>query len=119
MTYLYLAALAVVVIGHFIFAYGQWFRWPEICEKLTDFSESEAQKTKSMGRSFASYNASIGLGICLSFLLPEIQRDWTQGVVLTFVIVTAAVGASGAKGNTILVRRLAPAAVALAFLFLK
>lgn len=119
MTYFYLLALAAVVIGHFIFAYGQWFRWLDICKKLTDLTEDEAQKTISMGRSFASYNASIGLGICLSFLLPETQRHWTQGVVLALVVLTAAVGASGTKGTTILVRRLLPAAVALVFLFLK
>ena len=113
MTYFYLLALAAVVIGHFIFAYGQWFRWLDICKKLTDLTEDEAQKTISMGRSFASNKATIGLGICLSFLLPETQRQRTQGVVLDLVVLT------GTKGTTILVRRLLPAAVALVFLFLK
>lgn len=118
MTYLYLLVLLAVVGGHFFFAYGQWFQWPNICKRLTHLTEGEAHKTTGLGRSFASYNASIGTGICFSFLLPEPPRDWTQGVVLAFVVATAAVGASETKGNTILVTRLLPAAIALVLLFL-
>lgn len=118
MNYLYLPALLIVIGGHFFFAYGQWFRWSDICKELTNLTDDEARKTASMGRSFASYNASIGVGICLSFLLPETPRDWAQGVVLVLVVGTAAVGVSGTKGSTILVKRLVPAAVALVLLIL-
>ena len=74
MNYLYFLALLAVVCGHFFFAYGQWFRWPDICKLLTNLTEGEALNTASLGRSFASYNASIGAGICLSFLLSEIRQ---------------------------------------------
>lgn len=115
---IYLIVLLAVVGGHFFFAFGQWFRWPAICRKLSKLTEDEAKKTKTLGRSFAAYNASIGLGLCLSFLLPEAPRDWTQIVVLALVAFTAAVGASGTEGNTIFLARFAPAVVALFFLVL-
>ena len=115
---IYLIAMLAVVGGHFFFSFGQWFRWPEICRKLTKLTENEAEKTKPLGRSFAAYNASIGLGLCLSFLLPEGPRDWTQIVVLALVAFTAVVGASGTEGKTIFLTRFAPAIVALIFLVL-
>lgn len=83
---------------------------------MTDLKGEEVEKTAFLGRSFASYNASIGIGLVLSFLLDGQREAWVQGVVLVLIVATAAVGASGTKGNTILIRRLLPAAVALLLL---
>lgn len=118
MTFLYTIAIIAVIGGHFFFAYGQWFRWKRICARLTHLTETEAEKTASLGRSFASYNASIGVGLCLSFLLPAETELTVQGVVLALIIVTAGVGAMGTRGNTILLARLLPAAIALVLLWL-
>ena len=118
MIYIYWIALFCVVVGHLYFAYGQCFKWPEICKELTKLSETEAMNTKSLGRSFASYNFSIAVGLILSFLLPDSLRSWTQVVVLTLVVFTAAVGAAGTEGNTILLKRLLPAAIALVALLM-
>ena len=116
MTILYYLAMFVVVGGHFFFAYRQWFRWPDLCAKLTDLTGSEAEKTAFLGRTFAAYNAAIAAGLFLSFLLAEGPRAWVQGVTLALIVATAAVGGSGTKGNTILMVRLLPAALALVIL---
>ena len=113
MTYAYLLAIAAVIGGHFFFAYAQWFRWPKVCEKLLGLLEPEAERIAPLGRSFASYNASIAVGLCLSFLLPDPSRILVQGVVLTLITLTAVVGALGTRGNTILLGRLIPAVAAL------
>ena len=128
----YVAAVLAVIGGHLFFAYGQWFKWPKLCEALTNLRDDEVERTAFLGRSFASYNASIALGLALSFLIeyaseagsedaPQMGahgaiEDWVQGVVLVLIVATAAVGASGTKTNTILKFRLLPAAVALALL---
>ena len=59
---------------------------------------------------------SIGTGLLLSFLLADEPRAWVQGVTLALIAATAAVGALGAKGNTIRNTRLLPAVIALALL---
>ncbi|MCA0905466.1 DUF1304 family protein [Ruegeria marisrubri] len=112
MTYFYWMAVAAVIGGHFFFAYLQWFRWSYICKKLTNFSEEEIKDTAFLGRSFSSYNASIAVGLCLSFWLPAPYQAFTQSVVLLLISITAIVGALGTRGNTILIMRLIPASVA-------
>lgn len=108
--------MALVIGGHILFAYRQWFKWPELCAKLTDLTRDEALKTAFLGRSIASYNASIAVGLALSFLLDSSAQAWVQGVTLALIVATAAVGNAGVRGSTILVARLAPAAAALAVL---
>ena len=75
---LYKFLLICVIGGHFFFAYGQWFKWARLCEKLTDLTGGEVEKTAFPGRSFASYNFSIGLGLLLSlfFLNSKTCRQW-------------------------------------------
>ncbi|MCG7519503.1 DUF1304 family protein [Ruegeria sp. Ofav3-42] len=118
MIILYYLALAAVIIGHLVFAYAQWFHWQRVCERLTIFDAKEIEKTRFLGRSIASYNASIGVGLCLSIFLPDISQAWTQAVVLGFIVLTAMVGNAGARGNFILYTRLSPAAIALVFLII-
>ena len=114
--YLFYFAIAAVIGGHFFFAYSQWFKWPRLCEKVTYLEGPEIEKTAFLGRSFASYNASIGLGLTLSFKFEDDSQVWVQGVTLALIAVTAAVGASGSKGTLIRNFRLFPAIVALALL---
>ncbi len=118
MIYFYYLALAAVIGGHFAFAYAQWFRWQDVCERVTDFNVEEVNRTRFLGRSIASYNASIGLGLCFSFLLPGSSQSWTQAFVLAFIVLTAMVGSAGTRGNFIFYARLSPAALALVFLIL-
>ncbi len=101
--------LAIVIGGHLLFAYKQWFNWEGICEELTDLTRAEALKTAFLGRSFASYNACIGIGLLLGLLLESPVREWVHGVVLALIAVTAFVGALGTKGNKIRNFRLFPA----------
>jgi len=110
----YNIVLLSVIFGHFFFAYAQWFKWPMLCEKLTELRGEEIEKTSSLGRSFASYNLSIGLGLLLSLLF--LDSAIIQGIVLALISLTALVGASGTKGLTILLLRFLPAIVALGLL---
>ena len=111
---LYRLALIVVIAGHFFFAYGQWFKWPKLCEKLTNLVGEEVEKTAFLGRSFASYNFSIGCGLLLCmFFLEDVT---IEAVVLVFIVATAFVGAKGTNGNSIFLLRLTPAVVALLLL---
>ena len=110
----YNIALLIVIFGHFFFAYTQWFKWPELAEKLTELRGEEIVKTASLGRSFASYNLSIGIGLLLSLLFYD--SAIIQGVVLALISLTALVGASGTKGMTILLLRFLPALIALGLL---
>lgn len=111
---LYKIVLLFVIAGHFFFAYGQWFKWPKLCEKLTNLNSDEVESTRFLGRSIASYNFSIGIGLllCMVFL----NDVAVEAVVLIFIVATAFVGAKGTNGNSILLLRLAPAAVALLLL---
>lgn len=118
MASLYYVSLLFVVGVHILFAYRQWFQWPKVCEALTDLEGAEVAKTASLGRSFASYNGSIAVGLLMSLSLEPNSQTWVQGVTLGFIVLTAAVGASGTKGNTILLFRLLPAAIALLLLML-
>lgn len=107
------AALMAVILGHLFFAYQQWFKWPDLCEKLTDLRGEDIEKTAFLGRSIASYNTSIVVGLLLSFRLDDAPQAWVQGMTLALIVATAAVGATGTRGNAILIARLLPAAVAL------
>ena len=113
MVFVFYLAMVIVILGHLYFAFKQRFRWRELCEQLTELREPEIEKTAFLGRSVASYNASIAVGLGASFGLAEGPQAWVQAVVLALIVATAAVGASGTKGNTILIARLLPAAVAL------
>jgi len=106
----------LVIVGHLLFAYAQWFRWPRVCKKLTSLTDTEIENTRFLGRSIASYNASIGVGLFLSLFLENQTERLVQLAVLAFIALTAMVGNSGARGNLILFARLLPAA--LAFLLL-
>jgi uncharacterized membrane protein len=116
MIYLFYLAMLAVIGGHFFFAYVQWFKWSKLCEKITDLNIDEIKNTAFLGRSFASYNASIGTGLILSFLLVDKPQVWVQGVILALIALTASVGAAGTSDNTIRNYRLLPAVSALAVL---
>ncbi len=32
MTIVFYLAMLAVIVGHFFFAYGQWFKWPDLCD---------------------------------------------------------------------------------------
>lgn len=111
---LYKLALIAVIAGHFFFAYGQWFKWPRLCEKLTDLKGTEVENTEFLGKSFASYNFSIGVGLLLSLFF--FDNPGVQAVVLALIVLTAFIGSMGTKGSTILLLRLTPAVIALILL---
>lgn len=110
---IFILAMIAVIGGHFLFAYRQAFAWWPTARAITDLTKEEAEKVAFLGRSIASYNACIGLGLVASFGLAAGPQAWVQGATLLFIVLTAAVGASGTKGNLILYARLSPAAVAL------
>ena len=114
--WLYIIAMGAVIIGHFAFAWKQWCDWPGLCQDLTDLRGSEIEKTAFLGRSIASYNASIGIGLSLSSWLDEWPQALVQGAVLALICATAAVGASGTRGNKILLLRFTPGVLALILL---
>jgi uncharacterized membrane protein len=118
MSIIYYILMALVIGGYLYFAYRQWSDWPAVAAKISKLTALEAEKTEFLGRSFASYNASIGVGLLLSFLLEGSAEPWVQGVTLAAIVGTAAVGAMGTTGNLILKFRLFPAAAALAVLIL-
>lgn len=113
MQIIYLLLLVAVIAGHFVFAQRQWFNWPFVAKKILGYPDEIHEITAGVGRSFASYNASIAVGLCLSFLLEPVSRHWVQGVVLALIVLTAIVGTQSTKGNFILYFRLSPAAAAL------
>ena len=115
-TIVFYLAMAVVIGGHVFFAVMQACNWDILAGNLTDMSRGEIEASAFLGRSIASYNVSIALGLGLSFLLPKGPRARVQYVVLALIVATAAVGAAGTKGNDILLARLLPAAIALAAL---
>lgn len=107
-----------VVIGHVFFALGQWFAWPRVCKKLTDFSDETIEHTAFLGRSIASYNAAIAVGLLMSLSLPEELQSSVQAVVMALISATALVGWMGTKGNSILYVRFLPAFIAMVLLVL-
>lgn len=115
---IYIIIMTFVILGHLMFAWKQWSAWCDIARELTDFDKTEIRKTKFLGRSIASYNASIGFGLTLSFLLDGRSEVWVQGVVLALICATAAVGASGTRGNRIIYFRFTPAAISLLLLII-
>lgn len=120
--------LAAVIIGHIAFAFIQVFFWPWLCGRITDLTAEEAESSRFLGKSIASYNASIAVGLLLSLRLVEdgfakfLSGDLVnpehgafvgvQMTVMAFIAATAIVGALGTKGKTILVMRFLPAAAA-------
>lgn len=118
MNAVYLLFLLCVIIGHFYFAYLQWMQWPTMCKRLTDLEGEQVSRSAFLGRSIASYNISIAVGLLLTFLLQPESRIGVQAVVLAFIVLTAMVGAAGTKGNSILFSRLMPAALALLLLLI-
>jgi uncharacterized membrane protein len=124
--------LAAVILGHFVFAIVQVFFWPWLCRRVTKLTDEEIESSRFLGRSIASYNASIGLGMALSLRLLENGSDrfWdgellipadgaflsVQMAVMAFIAATALVGAMGTSGKTILIARFSPAAAAFLIL---
>ena len=118
MIYLFYLALIAVIGGHFAFAYMQWFKWKGLCRSVTDMSDEAIEQSAFLGRSIGSYNASIGVGLLLSFRLSDTAEYRVQLAVFAFIVLTAAVGAMGTKGNRILILRLLPAALAFILLWI-
>ncbi len=106
----YLICFALVLLGHIVFAIMQWSFWPRLCKRLTGLEGTEIDKTKFLGRSFASYNAAIAIGLLLSLRLDVDVQAKVQLVTLGLIAITALVGNAGARGNTILFLRFLPAA---------
>ena len=69
-------------------------------------------KTASVGKSFASYNFSIAVGLAFSFFLAIDVRPKFHLTVLALIMFTAVVGYFGTGSLAIGVGRLLPAAVA-------
>lgn len=109
-------AVLSVIIGHIGFAYLQWAKWERLAERLLGLTPPEAQRIAGLGRSFAAYNLAIAVGLSLSFWLDPHAQFQVQAVVMACVIATAAIGASGTRGKSILLFRLLPAAAALVLL---
>lgn len=118
MQYVYWIFLAAVIGGHLFFAYGQWRKWPDLCAKLTDLDKDGVRNSAFLGRSIGSYNACVGIGLLLTFRLEGRAEADVQTVILLFIVATACVGWWGTKhrSHTILIARLAPAAIALGLL---
>ena len=116
MRILYIVLMLAVIVGHFLFAYRQFTDWEGLAEGLLALTDTTAiMKTDTLGRSFAAYNAAIGLGLALSFLLASGARFKVQIAVLAFIVFTAIFGWTGTmeQSNIILYLRLLPALAAL------
>lgn len=115
---LFQISIALVILGHVVFAGAQAFAWDAIAGALLKTTDPDLiEKTVPVGRSFASYNFSIAVGLALSFLLPETVRSKVQLTVLALIVFTAIVGFIGTTSPVILLGRLLPAAVACLSLF--
>jgi uncharacterized membrane protein len=109
----------VVILAHVVFAGMQAFRWPFVAKRLLNIEDPEAiAKTATVGKSFASYNFSIAIGLGLSFWISEsVARD-VQLTVMVFIVFTAVVGFLGTRSNVILLGRLLPAVATVLLLII-
>jgi uncharacterized membrane protein len=115
---LFQISIALVILGHVVFAGMQAFAWDFVAERLiAKPGEAFVPPPVSIGLSFASYNFSIAVGLALSFFLPETVRSKVQLTVLALIVFTAIVGYIGTGSLVILLGRLLPAAVACLSLF--
>ena len=97
----------IVIAAHVLFAGMQQFRWPFVAERLLKITDPEAvASTATVGKSFASYNFGIAVGLGLSFRLPEAARDDVQLAVMVIIVFTAIVGYLGTRSLVILLGRL-------------
>ncbi len=109
--------VGIVIVGHVIFAVMQAFFWPFVAKRLLKIEDAGAvAQTTTVGKSFASYNLSIAIGLGLSFRLPESVLYDVQLAVMALIVFTAIVGYLGTKSIVILLGRLLPAAISLLLL---
>ena len=109
----------LVIIGHAVFAGMQAFKWPFVAKRLLDIEDEETiARTETVGKSFASYNLSISIGLALSFQLDPTVMQNVQLTVLALIVFTAVVGMLGTRSKVILLGRLLPAAAAFVFVLL-
>ncbi|MBY6068813.1 DUF1304 family protein [Leisingera aquaemixtae] len=111
---LFQISIALVILGHLVFAGMQAFAWGVVADRLLGISDPAAViKTAAVGTSFASYNFSIAVGLTLSFFLTINVQSKVHLTVLALIVFTAIVGYFGTGSLVILVARLLPAVVAL------
>ena len=109
-----------VIAAHVLFAGMQAFRWPFVAERLLGIVDADGiAKTATVGKSFASYNFSIaiGLGLSLYLLSENVARD-VHVAVMSLIVFTAVVGLLGTRSKVILFGRLLPAVGAVSLLLL-
>ena len=109
----------VVIFAHVVFAAMQAFRWSFVAKKLLKIEDPEAiTKTAPVGKSFASYNFSVAVGLGLSFSLSESAAYDVQLTVMALIVFTGVVGFLGTGSKVIFLGRLLPAAAVVALLVL-
>ena len=109
----------VVILTHILFAGMQGFLWPVVAKRLLKIEDQDAiEKTATVGRSFASYNFSIAIGLGLSFHLSESVVLDVQITVMALIVFTAIVGFLGTRSKVILAARFLPAVAAFGLLFI-
>lgn len=109
--------ICVVIVAHVVFATMQAFSWPFVAKRLLNIEDPDAiAKTSSVGKSFASYNFSIAIGLGLSFRISESVAHDVQLTVMALIVFTAIVGFLGTRSKVILVGRLLPAVAAVLLL---
>lgn len=117
MLLLFQISMALVILGHLVFASMQALAWGFVAKRLLGVTDpATIAQTASVGTSFASYNLSIAVGLVLSFLLAEPIRSKVQFSVLSLIVFTAIIGYLSTGSIVILLGRLLPAAVAGLFL---
>lgn len=117
MLLLFQISIALVILGHLVFASMQALAWGFVAKRLLGVTDpATIAQTASVGMSFASYNLSIAVGLVLSFLLADPIRSKVQFSVLALIVFTAIIGYLSTGSIVILLGRLLPAAVAGLFL---
>ena len=107
----------VVIVAHVVFAAMQAFYWPFVTKRLLKIEDPEAvAKTATVGKSFASYNISVAIGLGLSFRISESVAHDVQLTVMALIVFTAIVGFLGTRSKVILFGRLLPALAAVVML---
>ncbi len=109
----------VVILAHVVFAGMQAFRWSFVANRLLNIEDPDAiERTATVGKSFASYNFSIAIGLGLSFRLSDDVLHDVQQTVMSLIVFTAVVGFLGTRSKVILLGRLLPAVEAVVLLLM-